>query len=121
MIYSSYQVERLIDRLRQLGDWLPWPAYQRWRGMDRVRIRRAAAEAARAARGEPGGPRRRAPPSVAAVRAGRRYAPLVEEEQERRAGSFMQPPYPDDAPAQRIPRVSREARRRRSAPVGEGD
>lgn len=123
MIYSSYQVERLIDRLRRLSDWLPWPAYRRWRGAERVRIRRVAAEAAEAARGVRAGaapPAAGPPPSVAAVRAGRRYPPLVEEERERRAGSFMRPPYPDASPSPHIPRTPRGKRRRRPRAMAEG-
>ncbi len=121
MIYSSYQVERLIDRLRRVSDWLPWPAYGRWRGADRVRIRRAAAEAERAARGGAAAPAPGPVPSVAAVRAARLYPPLVEEEQERRAGSFMHPPYPDPPPGPHIPRMPGGKRRRRPRLMAEGD
>jgi hypothetical protein len=119
MAHSSYQVERLIDRLRRLSDWLTWPAYRRWRGEDPVRVSRAAREAA-----PPSAPPRAEWPSLAAVRDWRRYPPQVEAERERRAGTFMRPPYvpfTEEAPAPRIPRLERETRRRRPRAMADAD
>lgn len=120
MAYSSYQVERVIERLRQLRDWLPWPAHRRWRGEDPVRVSAAARRAADAAREERGaGPV--PPPAVEAVRERHRYPPAVERERERRAGSFMEPPYPDE-PLPPIPRRGHwQPRRRTARPLTEGD
>ncbi|HKI99374.1 MAG TPA: hypothetical protein VKB51_12955 [bacterium] len=115
MIYSSYQVERLLERLRRARGWLPWPAYQRWGGMDPVRMSRAAAQAGRDA--EAAGPVAvppLRPPALAAVRDARRFAPLVEAERERRAGSFMRPPYPDESPAPHIPKIERKTAPRKN-------
>lgn len=105
---SSYQMERLLDRLRRLRDWLPWPAGRRWAGADPVRLSAAARERAAPA-APPGGP-----PSVEAVRDRTAYPPRVEAERERRAGSFMEPPYPDE-PLPEIPKVERATPRRRPA------
>lgn len=119
MTASSYQMERLLDRLRRVREWLPRPAYRRWGGMDPVRTSPAAEEAAEAV--HPSAPAAPRAPSLAAVREGRRYAPAVEEERERRAGSFMEPP--PEAPLPRpIPKLPRTATpRRRPRPAGEAD
>lgn len=118
MPVSSYQVERLLDRLRRLGGWVPWPAYRRWRGADPVRLSRAA----HAAQPEPEPALAPGPvPPLAAVRDGRRYPPVVEQERERRAGSFMEPPYPDPPPPGHIPKLGRAPRRPRRQAVAEGD
>jgi hypothetical protein len=121
MAHSSYQVERLLDRLRRARDWLPWPTYRRWGAADSVRVSAAAERAVQEAAQAPAAlvvatPR---PPSLAAVRDARRFAPVVEEERERRAGSFMRPPYPDEPPPPHIPRLDgRPGRRLRPRPVG---
>jgi hypothetical protein len=122
MSYSSYQMQRLLERLRILSEWLNGPVYRRWRGEDPVRVSRAGRQSAQAA-GSGGPPASSAAaPGLAAVRDPRRLQPLVEEERERRAGSFMQPPYPDEPPPAHIPKAGpRPARRRRPRPVGEGD
>lgn len=120
MTASSYQVERLLERLRQAREWLPWPAYRRWSGQDPVHMSPAAEEAVARMPSHPPGAGR--PPSLASVRDGRRYAPVVEEERERRAGSFMAPPYPEPPLPGRIPKLPRAAApRRRPRPAGEAD
>ena len=126
MTQSSYQVQRLLARLRRLGRWLTWPAHRPWAGVDAVQTTAAAKQAAHAAAdavAERGGSGRSAVlPSVAAVRDPDRYEAVVEAERERRAGSFMQPPYPPDLPAERIPKLPRTAAPRpRPRVLGEGD
>ncbi len=116
MRYSSYQIERLLERLRQ---WLGQPAPRRWH--DPVRVsRRGATAAARLERTEPPPPLA----SLAAVRDRQRRPPAVEYEQERRAGSFLEPPYPE-TPAPPIPRArhrtgSRGKRRGSSERLADG-
>jgi hypothetical protein len=127
MTPSSYQVERLLEHLRRLGDWLAWPAFPRVGGGDPVRMSRAGVRAAREAEPVPPAARRGPrPPSLAAVRDAQRYAPVVEAERERRAGSFMRPPYPDEPPPTRIPKLAAQAapkagRRRKPRRVNEAD
>lgn len=122
MSQSSYQVERLIEHLRRLGDWLSWPAYRRWRGEDPVRLSRAARQSTPAAGGGAVRARSSAPATLEGVRELRRYAPEVEAERERRAGMFMEPPYPDEPPPSHIPKLERVVRRRaRARPVGDAD
>jgi hypothetical protein len=128
MPVSSYQVERLLDRLRRLGGWATWPAYRRWRGADPVRLSRAAHAAQPEPTPDPPLAPRPVPPlaprpvpPLAAVRDGRRYPPVVEQERERRAGSFMEPPYPDPPPPGHIPKLGRAPRRPRRQAVAEGD
>ena len=120
MRYSSYQMERLLDRLRTLSDWLSGPSYKRWRGSDSVRISRAA----RASSQPPSRNAARAGPmqgsAAATVGDDRRFVPVVEAERERRAGSFMRPPYPDE-PGPTIPKVERAESRRLARTVAEGD
>lgn len=120
MTASSFQMERLLDRLRQAREWLPWPAYRSRRVSDPVRMSPAAEQAAESLRAQ--GVSAPAPLSMAAVRDLRQYAPAVEEERERRAGSFMEPPFPETPPPGHIPKRPRTAApRRRPRPAGDAD
>ena len=101
MRYSTYQAERLLDRLRGWCTWLVWPAHTRWRGADPVRLSRDARQGAPAA---PPPPRAAGPASLTALREREPLDVDVEAERERRAGSFLEPPYPDERPPSRIPK-----------------
>ena len=117
MNYSTYQMQRLIGRLRRMGRWLAWPAWPVDLGPDAVR----ASAAARAAAGDTAtAGRAAAPPAVGAVRAQAQHDPRVELERERRAGSFMQPPYAPDPPAPPIPKRPRQPRRESPRSLGDG-
>jgi hypothetical protein len=123
MLYSSYQVERLLEHLRRFSRWLAWPAHKPWNGGDPVHVSRAAHPSDRDEQAAPAGrPAGALPPMLDTVRDARRFAPVVEQERERRAGSFMQPPYPDEPPASHVPKAGpRPTPRRRARTVGEGD
>lgn len=123
MAFSSYQLERLIRRLRR---WIAGPFPGRGHVPDPVRttsgeghgaamdsrlqggVREEATDEAfssrRAGAGQGGG--------LKAIAETRRYEAVVEAERERRAGSFMDPPYPE-SPGQggipRIPKLKRDA------------
>lgn len=120
---SSFQIERLIDRLRRLGRWLGWPAPGPRAESDPVQAGTAARTAARlrALREELTGRGGRPPqPSLNAVREDERYPPRTESERERRAGSFMRPPYTPE-PAPPIPKApAKPVRRPRTRPLADG-
>lgn len=104
MGFSSYQIERLIDRLRR---WFSGPYPERLRRPDPVGVTPEGAEKSRAT-GPGAAPRARpAPPVPARIADERAYPPRVEAERERRAGSFMAPFIPD-AVSMAIPKLRRE-------------
>jgi len=79
MSLSTYQLERFLDRLRRFRGWLAHPGESR---LTRPRVDR--------------------------VREDKTYPPQVENERERRAGSFMNPPYPHPPNSPRIPKLRRD-------------
>lgn len=100
MGFSSYQIGRLLAHFRL------------WRGLncidtanDPVAVS-AEATARSGSAAVPPVPRGGSPAHVADRRV---YPPIVEEELERRAGSFMDPKYPEQSPSSRIPRVPAKA------------
>lgn len=130
MAATSYQMERLLDRLRRLRGWFAGSAHRPSARADPVQVTKLAWERARAVAGPPAGtPRQSGPPAgtprqggIAGVAEPGRYPPLVEAERERRAGSFMRPPYPEQPPASHIPRLRRVARKRPTGrPLAEAD
>jgi len=125
MGYSSFQMERLLARVRRATGWLNWPAHRRWEGADRVQVsREAEAQAAAVAAENARAAEAQALPTQAVpgdVRDRTTRPALVEQERERRAGSFMEPPYPAEPPADRVPKRPRGAGRRPARPLAEGD
>lgn len=121
MGFSSYQIERVIERLRRWRGWITEARYVFPLVPDRLRVSGEGAEKAKSA-----DPRPRAPnlPSVAKVVEGEGYPPRVEEERERRAGSFLNPPN-RGSPLPLIPKLQRseeeEAPREDAKMIGEGD
>lgn len=133
MAFSSYQVERLISHLKR---WITGPFPGRSHVPDPVRTtptrpRNGAPEgvagdppsspgggAGRAGAGRGGG--------LKAIAETRQYPAVVEAERERRAGIFMDPPYPE-SPEQigipRIPKLKRDVQPkwRTGAPLGDAD
>lgn len=106
MPFSSYQVERLIQRLRRRRGWLPGRTP---RPVERDRVRLSP----RARHPGEGTQQPTAPVDPRLVEAGPAEPPVVSTELERRAGLFMQPPCP---PPQAPPRVFRLLRRRGPRP-----
>lgn len=100
MTTSGYQVQRLIARLR---DWLGAEQSAQPAPPDPVRLSGAGRREAASGGGRP--------PS--AVRSGlweqQERPPAVERERERRAGSFMRPPYPDPPSPSHIPKLRKAA------------
>lgn len=120
MAATSYQMERLLDRLRRLRGWFAGSAHRPSARADPVQVTPLAWKRARAVAGPPAGRPRQG--GIAGVAEPGRYPPLVEAERERRAGSFMRPPYPDQPPASHIPRLQRVARKRPTRrPLAEAD
>ena len=111
MAFSSYQIERLIDRLRR---WITGPFPESSRNSDPVRFTQGGTEQGRisdrATVSHTGRSQSVRRSGVRAIAEGNPYPPLVEEERERRAGSFMTPPYPENPPPSHIPKLHREER-----------
>ncbi len=121
MGFSSYQIERVIERLRRWRGWIREAKYVFPLVPDHLRVSEEGAGKAKSA-----DPRPRAPnlPSVSNVVGGEGYPPRVEEERERRAGSFLNPPK-RGSPLPLIPKLRRseeeEALREDAKTIGEGD
>ena len=119
MAFSSYQIERLIRRLRR---WIAGPFPGRRHAPDPVRTTpeggSGGAVASRSRQGAADDPisGRSAGPGrggggLKSLAETRRYEAVVEAERERRAGSFMDPPYPEspeDIGIPRIPKLKRD-------------
>ena len=88
MGFSSYQIERIIERLRRWRGWIREARYVLPLVPDRLGVSGEGAARAKSA-----GPRARAAflPGIGNVVAGEGYPPRTEEERERRAGSFLRP------------------------------
>jgi hypothetical protein len=133
MAFSSYQMERLLDRLRRWRGWFDGTLRGAPLLPERVRLTPAALERAGARGGAgPASSARADGPGVAGGDLLRRvgeqepYPPEVEAERERRAGSFMNPPYPESGRASSIPRLAPGRKKRRGVrpatrPRGVGD
>lgn len=103
MAFSSYQIERLISRLRR---WIAGPFPGRSHAPDPVRTtpgvgRGGGADDPLSSR-RPGAGRGGGLKAIAETR---QYGAVVEAERERRAGSFMDPPYPESPEQIGIPRI----------------
>ena len=98
---SGYQIETMLKRFRRLhGLWrlLKGPPAP---GTDQVRFSEEARELA-----EPAGPPTEpAPAAPGEVITGRHPDDVVHRELERRAGSFMQPPYEPPGEPPRLPKL----------------
>lgn len=118
---SSYQIERLLRRLQA---WLGGPERGASVAPERVVLTPEARAQAQPGE-EPAGPApgpEEAPVSPADLADRRAHPPVVEEELERRAGTFMEPPYPETPPGSRVPKLARERSPREPArPVTQGD
>lgn len=137
MAFSSYQIERVIRRLRR---WIVGPFPGRSHAPDPVRgtpvaardgAREGAADDPLSSR--PGGAGHSGTGhsgtghsgGLKAIAETREYPPVVQAERERRAGSFLHPPYPE-TPEQiglpRIPKLKREVPpNARTASLGDAD
>ncbi|MDH5751606.1 MAG: hypothetical protein OEZ59_04245 [Deltaproteobacteria bacterium] len=97
MTMSTYQMDRLLQRLRR---WFAWPQGGGSGEIDKVVIS-GSGNRNRQDRSAGSGPARAA---SEVKETGQRHQ-SVEAELERRAGSFMKPPYPGSPPSSRIPRL----------------
>ena len=107
MAFSSYQIERLIRRLRR---WIAGPFPGRAHAPDPVRTTPGSAREAPTLPPPSGGGAGRGG-GLKAIAESRQYGTVVEAERERRAGSFMDPPYPESLEQiglTRIPKLKRE-------------
>ncbi|MDH4248756.1 MAG: hypothetical protein OEW39_13175 [Deltaproteobacteria bacterium] len=100
MLVSSFQMERVLHRLAR---WIGWPRGSAPRGGDPVT--KSAGVLLRAPGKIP--PRLKHGP-ITPKRMGGRH-PAVLEEVERRAGSFMEPPYPPSPRPSHVPRLKAKA------------
>ena len=96
MEVSTYQMERLLQRLSR---WVHWPARRTNNGEDRYSPSGEAHDRRQTK------PLPRLRPSVSAAPEPPPRPPLVAEELERRAGSFMKPPYPQPPKPSHVPRL----------------
>ena len=114
MAFSSYQIERLISRLRR---WIAGPFPGRTHSPDSVSTTPGGSGGmAPGPRAGPGG-------GLKAIAETGQYGAVVEAERERRSGSFMDPPYPESLEQigiSPIPKLKRDLRRVERA-VSRGD
>lgn len=104
MAFSSYQIEQLIDRLRRWlgGDYSPSESEP-----DPVRVTARGVALSREREAPAGSAGRGQAPSLARIADVAQHPAEVEREGERRAGSFMKPPYPDPPWPPHIPKLKR--------------
>lgn len=114
MSFSSYQVEQLISRFKR---WLAGPFPKRVHNADRVSLTPAAGEESGGSARHRGGAGAGRLSVVRAIAEKRPFPPGVEAERERRAGSFMHPPYPESPEEIGILPIPKL---RRKAPPGDG-
>ena len=104
MTLSSYQIERLLQRLKRV---IGWPSASVPSERDRVQVSRVTRQHLKT-RGGPQGQASKVARVGGGLREQSKRHPVIEAERERRAGSFMEPPYPQEPPPNRIPRLRRE-------------
>ena len=105
MEVSTYQMERLLRRLTR---WVHWPARRTQSGEDRYSPSGEVRERSQAK------PPPRLRPTASAAPEPTPRPPVVAEELERRAGSFMKPPYPQPPRPSHVPRLRKAGKSQQS-------
>ena len=99
---STYQMERVLSRL---AEWFHWPGVRSSNEGAPLNVSPEARAYAQNLQGEPKAQGIRTRPRVPSSTAGKDLPPVVTEEIERRAGSFMKPPFPTSPRPSHVPRL----------------